>query len=846
MIGRQALVQRVGEVLDSGHPVALMGEAGSGKSALLAAVAGQLPQRNNKVTSVITINGADAIAGIPLIPCAPLLGAVGMANAEPLEVMAKLPRLVASRGIAVCVDDLHALDQASSVLIDHVAKVGGIVCATATIGQPIPAFVASSAPANAQGKSWEQLLVEPLDADAVVQLATNLLGAEPSVTASAALIERAQGLPRAVVELIEVARVGAVATPVGVDLGPSLTTLAATRGWAELLGQLEPEAVAVVEQLAVVGHLPLEVPAARELTMLRQRELVTVDQHVTLRSPDLQGAVLASLTPPLRQQRAAQAHAAWQAQARTSDPHVTYIAALAGVKVPSGEALEASRALMSQGDATHALLVVQAAEHTSPALEVVRAAALSAQERLGEALEVLDRLEPDSDQVAMDKCRELGLLLAVRMHDPAGAVERVSKALERCKDRQLRAVGEGELVKWRLMAGLPGTNPAGLTPEAGADLQVGLALIQAMVASLDGPPHAAHDVVAQGRAALAFAKHPARHAEELLALSEFLATSFDAKVASAESKATARRQAALASGDSAVGLWEYVSAELALHAGRYDAAQTFADRAVPHLVWRDFTGLRASAIALRAALLARRGHVSAATESLSELPEGAQADIKVALHVARVTAERLRRRGNLADAIATLNEAAAVALEQSHRNLGIMMLDEAWMLSPTPAASKALLEHSDAGRLAALLAARVSAFEAGDVSALESLAKSLVEIGMPGRAAHIAEHAAQLLDDRGSRSRARQVRATAKAALAFHHAHAWPTLEEDSQLTQRERDIATLAAARIRSKEIAARTGLSVRTVDNHLGKIFRKLGINSRDELAAALDQAEANATFT
>lgn len=71
-------------------------------------------------------------------------------------------------------------------------------------------------------------------------------------------------------------------------------------------------------------------------------------------------------------------------------------------------------------------------------------------------------------------------------------------------------------------------------------------------------------------------------------------------------------------------------------------------------------------------------------------------------------------------------------------------------------------------------------------------------------------------------------------------------LEEDSQLTERERDIATLAAARIRSKEIAARTGLSVRTVDNHLGKIFRKLGINSRDELAAALDQAEANATFT
>lgn len=845
LIGRQALVQRIGDALESGSPVALIGLAGSGKSTVLSAVTALVASRGSGTTPTVTLEGADAVAGIPLIPCAPLLAWVGMAAAEPLEVMAKVPRLVVSKGLDVVVDDAHLLDHASWVLLDQIVKAGARVCVTATAGHDLPNFVTDTAVARGTLKAWITIQLDPLDADAVVQLATQLLGAEPSVSASAALIERAEGLPRKVVELLEVAREGSSATPVGVDLGPRLTTLAATRAWAALLAQLEPEVVTAIEQLAVVDHLPLSVVPERELTVLRQRNLVHVDEDVSLKSADLKGAVLASLGAPLKQLRALQAHAAWLAHSGPDDPHLTYVAALAGIKVTSREALEASRALLSQGDVSHALMVTNAAQNRTPALDVVKAAALSAQERLPEALDVLDDLQPDSDQVAMDKCRELGLLLAVRMHDPAGAVQRVSLALESCTDPQLRAVVEGELVKWRLMAGMPGTNPESLTPEASADLRVGLALIQAMVASLDGPPKAAHEVVAQGRQALAIAKHPARHAEELLALSEFLATSFDGEVALAEAKATARRQAALASGDSAVGLWEYASAELALHAGRYDAAQVFANRAVPHLMWRDFTGLRASAIALRSALLARRGQVAAAINSLGHLPQGSLADVKVALHAARVTAERLRRSGNRQAAIATLNDAAAVAFEQSHRHLGVMMLDEAWMLSPTPGASRALVEHSDAGRLATLLTSRAGAFEAGDVTAMEQLSRSLIEHGMLGRAAHIAEHAARLLDDRGSRSRARQVRATARAALAFHQAHAWPLLEEDSQLTERERDIASLAAARVRSKEIAARTGLSVRTVDNHLGKIFRKLGINSRDELAAALDQAEANATF-
>ncbi|HEX2297357.1 MAG TPA: helix-turn-helix transcriptional regulator, partial [Pseudonocardiaceae bacterium] len=57
-----------------------------------------------------------------------------------------------------------------------------------------------------------------------------------------------------------------------------------------------------------------------------------------------------------------------------------------------------------------------------------------------------------------------------------------------------------------------------------------------------------------------------------------------------------------------------------------------------------------------------------------------------------------------------------------------------------------------------------------------------------------------------------------------------------SPLTERERDIARLAATGLTSKAIAERLHLSVRTVDNYLGRIFTKLGATKRSELANLL----------
>jgi len=61
-------------------------------------------------------------------------------------------------------------------------------------------------------------------------------------------------------------------------------------------------------------------------------------------------------------------------------------------------------------------------------------------------------------------------------------------------------------------------------------------------------------------------------------------------------------------------------------------------------------------------------------------------------------------------------------------------------------------------------------------------------------------------------------------------------------LTRREREVAELAAEGVPRKELAERLYVRIRTVDSHLVRIYAKLGVRSRAELADALAATAAD----
>ena len=62
-----------------------------------------------------------------------------------------------------------------------------------------------------------------------------------------------------------------------------------------------------------------------------------------------------------------------------------------------------------------------------------------------------------------------------------------------------------------------------------------------------------------------------------------------------------------------------------------------------------------------------------------------------------------------------------------------------------------------------------------------------------------------------------------------------------AELTERERDIAGLVSAGKSNKEVAASLFLSEKTIEHHLSRIYAKLGVRSRVELANAEWEAAA-----
>ncbi|MBL7499062.1 helix-turn-helix transcriptional regulator [Frankia nepalensis] len=255
-----------------------------------------------------------------------------------------------------------------------------------------------------------------------------------------------------------------------------------------------------------------------------------------------------------------------------------------------------------------------------------------------------------------------------------------------------------------------------------------------------------------------------------------------------------------------------------------------------------------------AAVIARVGELEAAVElvhsglALAHAYLGDEAEASRALERggapagrglnARAHAWHLALRGDSPGAIASLLAAAdADDADGDPRAAAEALYDVARLGRPADVAARLQRLSETAGSALVTTAARhAGAAASRDAAALAAVATEFEAVGAYLFAAEAAADAQRCPCD--PRRRAALVARAATLAQRCEHAHTPSMLGLATvvPLSRREREICALAARGLSSRDIAARLVLSIRTVDNHLQRAYRKLGVTRRDQLADAL----------
>jgi DNA-binding CsgD family transcriptional regulator len=196
-------------------------------------------------------------------------------------------------------------------------------------------------------------------------------------------------------------------------------------------------------------------------------------------------------------------------------------------------------------------------------------------------------------------------------------------------------------------------------------------------------------------------------------------------------------------------------------------------------------------------------------------------------------------RGDLAAAARIAASAAEVANNQQQPAFEVLALHDAARFAPSrnvAARLEQLCEVVD-GQLVRAMAVHARGLAEDDGGLLDEAALAFASMTADLFGAEASFAAARTHRRSGRRAsaftaldRARELAARCDGAAT--DGLRWTDQAED--LTPREQEIAALAAGNLSSREIAERLGISSRTVDNLLGRVYTKLGISGRQELAA------------
>jgi DNA-binding CsgD family transcriptional regulator len=131
-------------------------------------------------------------------------------------------------------------------------------------------------------------------------------------------------------------------------------------------------------------------------------------------------------------------------------------------------------------------------------------------------------------------------------------------------------------------------------------------------------------------------------------------------------------------------------------------------------------------------------------------------------------------------------------------------------------------------------------FHDRDAHAMAAMCERSASLGYLGYAADAAMAAWTLLRDANGDARtvaqyARRLQELTDS-IDVHASPMRPTAKPEITLSRREREIAQLVAEGRTSREVADELIIGVRTVESHLARVYAKLGVRSRNDLADAL----------
>jgi DNA-binding NarL/FixJ family response regulator len=196
--------------------------------------------------------------------------------------------------------------------------------------------------------------------------------------------------------------------------------------------------------------------------------------------------------------------------------------------------------------------------------------------------------------------------------------------------------------------------------------------------------------------------------------------------------------------------------------------------------------------------------------------------------------------GSLGEAITLARQAAELAASQQQSAVEVVALHTAVCFGDRTLAQRlAELATQVDGPRAPAAAAHAAALAAADAPGLNAASVQLEQIGALLLAADAAAQAAAVhtCQDRHGSAHTAATRAHRLArACEGARTPALAAIAAPLPLTQREREIVTLAASGLSNRQIAQRLVISVRTVENHLYHAWAKLGTTDRAELAALL----------